>query len=132
MTHHRSIRFALRPCATFSIFPSSSVRRRRSSRSIGTTVQPSRSLPPPTASSIWPKSVSPRILWTDRASSAKPRLVAVRDEADQAQYIVERILETREEGALLKQQAVLFRTSSHSGPLEVELTRRNIPFVKFG
>jgi DNA helicase II / ATP-dependent DNA helicase PcrA len=71
-------------------------------------------------------------LWTDRTSSAKPRLVAVRDEADQAQYIVERILENREEGALLKQQAVLFRTSSHSGPLEVELTRRNIPFVKFG
>jgi DNA helicase-2/ATP-dependent DNA helicase PcrA len=32
----------------------------------------------------------------------------------------------------LKQQAVLFRTSSHSGPLEIELTRRNIPFVKFG
>ena len=27
---------------------------------------------------------------------------------------------------------MLFRTSSHSGPLEVELTRRNIPFVKFG
>jgi DNA helicase-2/ATP-dependent DNA helicase PcrA len=71
-------------------------------------------------------------LWTERTSSAKPRLVAVRDEADQARYIVERILESREEGALLKQQAVLFRTSSHSGPLEVELTRRNIPFVKFG
>lgn len=71
-------------------------------------------------------------LWTERTSSAKPRLVAVRDEADQARYIVERILETREEGALLKQQAVLFRTSSHSGPLELELTRRNIPFVKFG
>src|SRR5262249_1672984 len=71
-------------------------------------------------------------LWTERTSSAKPRLVAVRDEADQARYIVEQILENREEGALLKQQAVLFRTSSHSGPLEVELTRRNIPFVKFG
>lgn len=71
-------------------------------------------------------------LWTERTSSAKPHLVAVRDEADQARYIVERILENREEGALLKQQAVLFRTSSHSGPLEVELTRRNIPFVKFG
>ena len=42
------------------------------------------------------------------------------------------MLESREEGALLKQQAVLFRTSSHSGPLEIELTRRNIPFVKFG
>ncbi len=71
-------------------------------------------------------------LWTERTSPAKPRLVAVRDEADQAQYIVEQILGTREEGALLKQQAVLFRTSSHSGPLEIELTRRNIPFVKFG
>ena len=71
-------------------------------------------------------------LWTDRASSAKPKLVAVRDEADQARYIVEQVLANREEGALLKQQAVLFRTSSHSGPLEIELTRRNIPFVKFG
>ncbi|MEO6839792.1 MAG: ATP-dependent helicase [Bradyrhizobium sp.] len=71
-------------------------------------------------------------LWTDRESSEKPRLVTVRDEADQARYIVERVLESRESGSLLKQQAVLFRASSHSGPLEVELTRRNIPFVKFG
>ena len=71
-------------------------------------------------------------LWTDRSSGTKPRLVSVRDEADQARCIVERSLENRESGTLLKQQAVLFRTSSHSGPLEVELTRRNIPFVKFG
>ncbi|HYI31808.1 MAG TPA: ATP-dependent helicase, partial [Bradyrhizobium sp.] len=71
-------------------------------------------------------------LWTDRTSGIKPRLVTTRDEADQARCIVERVLENRESGTLLKQQAVLFRTSSHSGPLEVELTRRNIPFVKFG
>jgi DNA helicase-2/ATP-dependent DNA helicase PcrA len=71
-------------------------------------------------------------LWTDRISGAKPRLVTVRDEADQARCIVEGVLENRESGTLLKQHAVLFRTSSHSGPLEVELTRRNIPFVKFG
>ena len=71
-------------------------------------------------------------LWTERTSGAKPQLVTVRDEADQARCIVERVLENRESGTLLKQQAVLFRTSSHSGPLEVELTRRNIPFVKFG
>jgi DNA helicase II / ATP-dependent DNA helicase PcrA len=71
-------------------------------------------------------------LWTERASSEKPRLVTVRDEADQARYIVDQVLERRESGTLLKQQAVLFRASSHSGPLEVELTRRNIPFVKFG
>jgi DNA helicase II / ATP-dependent DNA helicase PcrA len=71
-------------------------------------------------------------LWTDRTSGAKPQLVTVRDEADQAGCIVERILDNRESGTLLRHQAVLFRTSSHSGPLEVELTRRNIPFVKFG
>jgi DNA helicase-2/ATP-dependent DNA helicase PcrA len=71
-------------------------------------------------------------LWTERTSDAKPRLVGVRDAADQARYIVEQVLANREQGALLKQQAVLFRTSSHSGPLEIELTRRNIPFVKFG
>ena len=58
--------------------------------------------------------------------------MSVRDEADQASYIVERVLENREVGTGLKQQAVLFRTSHHSGPLEVELTRRNTPFVKFG
>ena len=71
-------------------------------------------------------------LWTERLSSDKPQLVTVKDEADQARYVVERILECREGGTALKQQAVLFRTSSHSGPLEIELTRRNIPFVKFG
>jgi DNA helicase II / ATP-dependent DNA helicase PcrA len=71
-------------------------------------------------------------LWTDRNSSARPQLVSVRDEADQACYIAQCVLENRERGSTLKQQAVLFRTSHHCGPLEVELTRRNIPFVKYG
>ena len=71
-------------------------------------------------------------LWTDRVGGERPQLVAVRDEADQALYVVERVLESREAGIKLKQQAVLFRTSHHSGPLEIELVRRNIPFVKFG
>jgi DNA helicase-2/ATP-dependent DNA helicase PcrA len=71
-------------------------------------------------------------LWTERQSTLKPQLVTVRDETTQANYIVERILEKREGGTALKEQAVLFRTSHHSGPLEIELTRRNIPFVKFG
>ncbi len=71
-------------------------------------------------------------LWTDRDTGPKPKLVILRDEADQARYIVERVLAARECGATLKQQAVLFRTSHHSGPLEVELVRRNVPFVKFG
>ena len=71
-------------------------------------------------------------LWSERASAERPCLVNVADDAAQAGYIVEKILETRETGVPLKAQAVLFRTSSHSASLEVELTRRNIPFVKFG
>ncbi|MCR4522969.1 ATP-dependent helicase [Bosea sp. 47.2.35] len=71
-------------------------------------------------------------LWTDRAAGSPPQLVHVRDEADQARFIAEKVLENREGGSTLKQQAVLFRASHHSGPLEIELTRRNIPFVKFG
>jgi DNA helicase II / ATP-dependent DNA helicase PcrA len=58
--------------------------------------------------------------------------VSVRDETDQARYVVDLVLEYRESGVLLKQQAVLFRASHHSGPLEIELARRNIPFVKYG
>ncbi|UJW77677.1 ATP-dependent helicase [Rhizobium sp. SL42] len=71
-------------------------------------------------------------LWTDRQSMERPKLVSVKDETEQANFIVDQVLANRETGMTLKNQAVLFRTSSHSGPLEVELTRRNIPFVKFG
>ncbi|PYE44177.1 Rep family ATP-dependent DNA helicase [Rhizobium sp. PP-F2F-G20b] len=71
-------------------------------------------------------------LWTERQSAERPKLVTVKDETDQAAFIVEQVLANRETGMTLKQQAVLFRSSNHSGPLEVELTRRNIPFVKFG
>src|SRR4051812_13269624 len=53
-------------------------------------------------------------LWSERSSGVKPRLVRVRDEADQARCIVEAILTNRESGTLLRQQAVLFRTSNHS------------------
>src|SRR5262249_60780635 len=71
-------------------------------------------------------------LWSERFSAQRPQLVSVRDEADQARYVVEKVLENREAGLALKSQAILFRASHHSGPLEGELTRRNIPFVKFG
>jgi DNA helicase-2/ATP-dependent DNA helicase PcrA len=67
-----------------------------------------------------------------RGRARKPLLVSVRDDADQAGFVVERILARREGGIKLKSQAVLFRTSHHSVRLEIELTRRNIPFVKFG
>jgi DNA helicase-2/ATP-dependent DNA helicase PcrA len=71
-------------------------------------------------------------LWSDRRTGERPALVTVRDEGEQARYVVEQVLANRECGSALKAQAVLFRASHHSGPLEIELTRRNIPFVKFG
>jgi DNA helicase-2/ATP-dependent DNA helicase PcrA len=71
-------------------------------------------------------------LWSERESAQRPRIVAVKDDADQAAFVVDGVLARREEGLRLKQQAVLFRASAHSARLEMELTRRNIPFVKFG
>jgi DNA helicase-2/ATP-dependent DNA helicase PcrA len=71
-------------------------------------------------------------LWTDRQSSQLPELVTVSDEAGQARWVADQVLAQREGGATLKSQAALFRTASHSAALELELTRRNIPFVKFG
>jgi DNA helicase-2/ATP-dependent DNA helicase PcrA len=73
-----------------------------------------------------------KALWTDRKSSQKPLLVTVQDDAAQARWVADRVLEHREQGLKLKTQAVLFRASHHSAALELELARRNIPFVKFG
>jgi DNA helicase-2/ATP-dependent DNA helicase PcrA len=71
-------------------------------------------------------------LWSDKTSSELPRITSLPDEASQARWVADQVLLRREEGLKLIQQAVLFRTSSHSAPLELELTRRNIPFRKFG
>ncbi|GAB3777126.1 ATP-dependent helicase [Ramlibacter monticola] len=71
-------------------------------------------------------------LFTDKASSQRAQLVLVPDEAQQARWVADQVLRQREAGAALKAQAVLFRASHHSAPLELELARRNIPFVKFG
>lgn len=71
-------------------------------------------------------------LRTERTGGAKPALVTITDDIAQANCVAETILENREAGLTLKDQAVLFRTASHSAMLEIELNRRNIPFVKFG
>ncbi|HVZ87053.1 MAG TPA: ATP-dependent helicase [Polyangia bacterium] len=67
-----------------------------------------------------------------RAGGERPALVTVHDEPAQVAYVVQRILERREAGVPLRQQAVLFRSGHHSDALEVELGRRNIPFAKYG
>jgi len=71
-------------------------------------------------------------LWSDRASSERPKIVSVEDDAAQASWVADQVLERRESGCKLKSQAVLFRASHHSAALELELTQRGIPFVKFG
>jgi DNA helicase-2/ATP-dependent DNA helicase PcrA len=71
-------------------------------------------------------------LFSTRASRQKPRLVTLVDEDQQSDYVIRQILEHHEAGIPLKKQAVLFRTAHHSDALEVELGRRNIPFVKYG
>jgi DNA helicase-2/ATP-dependent DNA helicase PcrA len=71
-------------------------------------------------------------LRSDRPSGPRPQIVAVRDEAAQADYVCAEVLAAREAGLRLRDQAVLFRTAQHSSALEVELVRRDIPFVKFG
>ena len=73
-----------------------------------------------------------KTLRTDRPHGPLPALVTVADDSDQARFVAIRVLANREAGASLKAQAVLFRASHHSAALELELTRRNVPFVKYG
>lgn len=73
-----------------------------------------------------------KTLQATRGGGARPRLVSVADDRAQADYVIEEVLRAREAGVALRRQAVLFRSSHHSDVLEVELTRHNIPFVKYG
>jgi len=67
-----------------------------------------------------------------RGKGSRPRAVTVDDLAGQAEYICAQILKAREAQVPLKRQAVLVRTGSHTDLLEIELTKRKIPFVKYG
>ncbi|MFN3693409.1 MAG: ATP-dependent helicase, partial [Ignavibacterium sp.] len=71
-------------------------------------------------------------LYTRRGSGSLPNIVAATTENLQSKFIVEKILDLREEGVPLRDIAVLFRSSFHSFDLELELSKANIPFQKFG
>jgi ATP-dependent DNA helicase UvrD/PcrA len=71
-------------------------------------------------------------LWTERSGATVPTLRTCLDEAEQSDAVCRAVLDHRERGVPLKGQAVLFRAAHHSDLLEVELARRNIPFVKYG
>jgi DNA helicase-2/ATP-dependent DNA helicase PcrA len=66
------------------------------------------------------------------ATGERPRLVHCADEDAQVDTVCERILALREEGIALREQAVLVRAAHHSDLLELELSRRRIPYVKYG
>src|SRR5580698_8190257 len=72
------------------------------------------------------------VLTGDRGPGTLPLLVRCHDEATQAREICARVLDAHEDGAALRDQAVLVRASSHSDMLEIELSARKIPYVKFG
>lgn len=62
----------------------------------------------------------------------KPFLVAANRERQQSEFVVQQILELREQGVELEDIAVLFRSSYHAFDLEIDLNKSNIPYVKFG
>ena len=71
-------------------------------------------------------------LHSARPHGARPDYVTVEDADVEAEFVVEAVLANREQGLDLKDQAVLFRGAHHSDRLELELVRRNIPYVKYG
>jgi DNA helicase-2/ATP-dependent DNA helicase PcrA len=73
-----------------------------------------------------------KVLFTSRQGDFRPILVRAQDEHMQSRFVAQRILELREEGVELGEMAVLFRSSFHSFDLELELQRRDIPFIKRG
>jgi ATP-dependent DNA helicase UvrD/PcrA len=73
-----------------------------------------------------------RRLTAEREGEERPALVFCTDEQRQAIELCDRVLARREQGVLLREQAVLMRAGHHSDLLELELSRRKIPFVKYG
>jgi len=73
-----------------------------------------------------------KALFTRKLDGPLPALVQAGGENAQSRFVAQKILELREEGIPLDEMAVLFRSSFHSFDLEIELSRRNLPFVKRG
>ncbi len=74
----------------------------------------------------------PKTLRATRSGGERPQLVFCRDQTQEAQEVCDRVLAARERGTLLREQAVLARTGHDTDLLELELSRRRIPFVKYG
>ncbi|HUL42742.1 MAG TPA: ATP-dependent helicase [Bacteroidota bacterium] len=73
-----------------------------------------------------------KVLHTHKGEGSLPQLIVAENENMQSKFVVQKILELREEGVPLEEIAVLFRSSFLSFDLEIELVKANIPFVKYG
>ena len=73
-----------------------------------------------------------KVLYTNKAEGNLPQLVIAENENLQSKFVVQKVLELREQGIPLEEIAVLFRSSFLSFDLEIELAKANIPFMKFG
>lgn len=71
----------------------------------------------------------PKHLVSACKSGDKPTLVICGDAHQQAAFIAQRALELRDEGVNLNEMAVIYRSHFHAIELQIELTRRNIPFT---
>lgn len=71
-------------------------------------------------------------LFSNMTEGDQPMLVSAADENEQSRFVAQQIEDLREQGVRLNEMAVLFRASSHSFDLEIELGKRGIPFRKFG
>ncbi len=65
---------------------------------------------------------------TRDSNAVKPALVALNDGSEQAQFVAQRILELRDEGVELNEIAILYRAHYHAVELQLELSRRGIPY----
>ncbi len=71
----------------------------------------------------------PKDLTAARESNGvKPAIVPLEDNHQQASFVAQRVLELREEGVPLNEIAVLYRAHYHSMEVQLEFTRRGIPF----
>ncbi len=73
-----------------------------------------------------------KVLHTHKGEGSIPQLIIAENENMQSKFVVQKVLELREEGVPLGEIAILFRSSFLSFDLEIELTKAGIPFRKFG
>ena len=133
-TRRRFIRFGPRQSTTFSVFRSNTSGQRRA----GGGDHAGRELPFDAGrarrrecADCRRHAAVPQGASDDARGRPSPRYVTVADDQAQAEYVVARVWK-RAKRRPTQRQAVLFRSSHHSDALELELTRRNIPFVKYG